>query len=68
MKLRHEEQLQALQERLERNFKEEHPVFSSQLQGLRRMQRTLVRHKRFAEALDLLKVAESTVRRCACDG
>jgi hypothetical protein len=34
------------------------PQWSSQLEELRRMQKVLVRHKRFGEALDLLKVAD----------
>ena len=56
MKSRHDTQLQQLQGKLEQSYRAEPARFSTQLEELRRMQKVLVRHKRFAEALDILKV------------
>ena len=58
MKDRHESQLAQLRATLENNLLGDPPRWSSQLEELRRMQKVLVRHKRFGEALDLLKVAD----------
>jgi len=44
--------------RLEDNLLGEPSKWSAQLEELRRMQKVLVRHKRFGKALDLLKVAD----------
>ncbi|KAK9829625.1 hypothetical protein WJX72_006947 [[Myrmecia] bisecta] len=59
----HQGQLADLQARLERRFRTPPPTDSEHLQQLRRMQRTLVKQKKFIEALEVLRAVDALERK-----